>query len=178
VWLATLLLGRDAALALAAIYYRYASLPAPKTLARYWDFSLPSAAVHPTAVSKLNTFLQLVLVGAALALPLVLPVAVEEEDSAPEGGRRMLGGLLTEEQVRASIVALQAVVAATTVASGFSYVVKRDAVSILGADEALKRRQGFRGRAILGVGFGAVILLAAALAAREMGRRAVEEKRE
>jgi cardiolipin synthase (CMP-forming) len=173
-WLAALLLGRDATFALAAIYYRYASLPAPKTFARYWDFSLPSAQVHPTAVSKANTFLQLVLVGAALALPLVLPPPSDDDDSAgagPTGGDAplpMLGGLATEGQVRAGIAALEAVVAATTVASGLGYVARRDAVAILGTDEALKRRQGLRGRAILGSGFGAVVVLAAVLAARDM----------
>jgi cardiolipin synthase (CMP-forming) len=164
VWLATLLLGRDAAMAVAAIYYRYASLPAPKTLTRYWDFSLPSAAVHPTAVSKLNTFLQLVLVGATLALPLVLPSPTTT--TAPAVPLPL--GVATDD-VRAAISGLQAIVAATTVASGASYVWKRDAVTILGADEALKRRQGIRGRMILGVSLGAVLVLAGFLAAREIG---------
>ncbi|KAL8659234.1 MAG: hypothetical protein Q9202_007209 [Teloschistes flavicans] len=61
--LAVLILGRDILLSLAAIYYRYISLPPPKTLARYWDFSLPSAEVHPTGISKVNTALQLGLIG-------------------------------------------------------------------------------------------------------------------
>lgn len=61
--LAALILSRDALLGLFAFYYRYISLPAPKTLARYWDFSLPSAEVRPTGVSKVNTALQLALVG-------------------------------------------------------------------------------------------------------------------
>ena len=194
-WLATLLLGRDAAFGVAAIYYRYASLPPPKTWRRYWDFSLPSARVHPTGVSKLNTFLQLVLVGAALALPLVLPspspsdggpgaadpAAAQKGGGGGEAPLSLLGGLATERQVRAGIAALQAVVAATTVASGLSYVAKRDAVAILGADEALKRRQGVRGRArdpFLGAGFGGVVLLAAALAAREMGGGTVNDGRD
>jgi cardiolipin synthase len=43
-------------------------------MARYWDFSLPSAEVHPTGVSKANTALQLLLVGASMAVP-VLPEA-------------------------------------------------------------------------------------------------------
>ena len=50
-------------LGLVALYYRYISLPGPKTLARYWDFSLPSAEVRPTGISKVNTALQLGLVG-------------------------------------------------------------------------------------------------------------------
>lgn len=38
---------------------------------RYWDFSLPSAEVHPTTISKYNTFLQLVLMGLTTMAPLV-----------------------------------------------------------------------------------------------------------
>lgn len=45
-------------------------------MARYWDFSLPSAEVHPTTISKYNTFLQLLLVGSALALPSLPEVIV------------------------------------------------------------------------------------------------------
>lgn len=65
--LVVLILGRDALLGLVALYYRYISLPGPKTLARYWDFSLPSAEVHPTGISKINTALQLGLVGWTMA---------------------------------------------------------------------------------------------------------------
>jgi cardiolipin synthase len=71
VWLAVIILGRDVGLAIAAIYYRWISLPPPKTFTRYWDFSLPSAEVRPTTISKYNTALQLALVGAATAMPLV-----------------------------------------------------------------------------------------------------------
>lgn len=44
-----------------------------KTFKRYWDFSIPSASVHPTQISKYNTFLQLVLVGITTVAPL-LPI--------------------------------------------------------------------------------------------------------
>ena len=77
-WLASLILLRDVGLGIAAIYYRWISLPSPKTMARYWDFSLPSAEVKPTQISKYNTFLQLLLVGAGVALP-VLPTAIVSE---------------------------------------------------------------------------------------------------
>lgn len=70
VWIAAIILGRDVALAISAIYFRWISLPPPKTMARYWDFSLPSAEVRPTAISKLNTALQLALIGATMAHPL------------------------------------------------------------------------------------------------------------
>lgn len=54
-----------------AIYYRWISLPPPKTFIRYWDFSLPSAEVRPTTISKYNTGFQLALIGATMAIPLV-----------------------------------------------------------------------------------------------------------
>jgi cardiolipin synthase (CMP-forming) len=72
VWLAVIILGRDVGLGIAAIYYRWISLPPPKTLSRYWDFSLPSAEVRPTTISKYNTALQLALIGATTAMPLVI----------------------------------------------------------------------------------------------------------
>jgi cardiolipin synthase len=78
VWLAGVILGRDAALAISAVYFRWISLPPPKTMRRYWDFSLPSAEVRPTTVSKINTALQLGLVGACVAHPLVAGVVGAE----------------------------------------------------------------------------------------------------
>ncbi|BGP39672.1 hypothetical protein JCM10449v2_003623 [Rhodotorula kratochvilovae] len=96
--LAVIILGRDVALSLAAFYFRYASLPPPKTFSRYWDFSIPSASVHPTAISKYNTFLQLILVGSTTVAPL-LPFE--------------LGTVMT---------GMQWLVAGTTIASGLSYM--------------------------------------------------------
>ncbi|KAG5988429.1 hypothetical protein E4U54_004666 [Claviceps lovelessii] len=106
-WLATIILGRDVGLGISAIYYRWISLPAPKTFRRYWDFSLPSAEVRPTTISKYNTFLQLGLVGLTTAAPLL------HADISP---------LLTT---------LQYGVAVTTLWSGASYIFSRDAVKIL-----------------------------------------------
>ncbi|KAM0543585.1 hypothetical protein ACHAPJ_012251 [Fusarium lateritium] len=106
-WCAGIILGRDVGLAIAAIYYRWISLPPPKTFARYWDFSLPSAEVHPTTISKYNTFLQLALVGVTTAAPL-------------------LGNDLTP-----ALTVMQYVVAGTTIWSGASYVYTKDAVKIL-----------------------------------------------
>ena len=40
-------------------------------MARYWDFSLPSAEVRPTGISKVNTALQLGLIGATVGMPLM-----------------------------------------------------------------------------------------------------------
>ncbi|PGH02702.1 hypothetical protein AJ79_07581 [Helicocarpus griseus UAMH5409] len=127
VWLAGLILARDVGLAISALYYRWISLPPPKTMARYWDFSLPSAEVKPTTVSKANTALQLLLVGSAMAMP-VLPEA-----------------FLAVWHLHEGMAGLQYIVAATTFWSGASYVYSKDAVKILTAEEieervALKRK--------------------------------------
>jgi phosphatidylglycerophosphate synthase len=77
--LVTIILGRDLLLSVSALYIRYTSLPHPvshaivplcpklntleKTWQCYWDFSIPSAEVRPTIISKLNTALQLLLLG-------------------------------------------------------------------------------------------------------------------
>ncbi|KAG0174738.1 cardiolipin synthase [Apophysomyces sp. BC1034] len=105
--LAALILGRDAGLVLAAFYYRYISLPQPKTLVRYFDFSIPSAEVRPTMISKINTALQLVLMGTSLT-------SVTMGYPTPE--------LMT---------AMHWLVGGTTVWSGASYVYSKDAVRIL-----------------------------------------------
>ncbi|KAK2764871.1 hypothetical protein FQN54_008568 [Arachnomyces sp. PD_36] len=121
VWLAGLILARDVGLAISAIYYRWISLPPPKTMARYWDFSLPSAEVKPTTISKVNTALQLLLVGAATALP-VVPEAILSAWSLPE-----------------ALIGLQYIVAITTVWSGMSYIYSKDAVKILTREEIDKK---------------------------------------
>lgn len=108
VWLAVIILGRDVGLAISAIYYRWISLPPPKTFARYWDFSLPSAEVRPTTISKYNTALQLGLMGMTALAPVVPAIDL----STPLG-------------------IMQYVVAATTIWSGASYVFSKDAVKIL-----------------------------------------------
>ncbi|RHZ44813.1 hypothetical protein Glove_709g52 [Diversispora epigaea] len=105
--MAAIILGRDGCLILASFYYRYISLPPPKTINRYFDFSIPSAEVRPTVISKVNTALQLVLMGATLTSPL-------------------LG--MTDSSY---LVALQYTVAGTTIWSGFSYLLSKDAIRIL-----------------------------------------------
>ncbi|QSZ35833.1 hypothetical protein DSL72_006955 [Monilinia vaccinii-corymbosi] len=120
IWLATIILGRDIALAISAIYWRWVSLPPPKTFSRYWDFSLPSAEVHPTTISKYNTALQLGLIGATTALPLI----------SWDLGVAMTG--------------FQYLVATTTIWSGMSYIYTKDAVKIVNqqsvAQKEIERR--------------------------------------
>ncbi|KAL1905165.1 hypothetical protein Sste5344_009111 [Sporothrix stenoceras] len=119
-WLAVLVLGRDVGLGIAAIYYRWVSLPPPKTFTRYWDFSLPSAEVRPTTISKYNTFLQLALMGVTTAAPVL--AMTDGWAAAVLGGPYDLAPALT---------VMQYIVAVTTVWSGASYVYSKDAVKIL-----------------------------------------------
>ncbi|ETN45612.1 uncharacterized protein HMPREF1541_09444 [Cyphellophora europaea CBS 101466] len=116
-WAATVIVGRDVALAISAIWWRWISLPPPKTMARYWDFSLPSAEVYPTEISKINTLLQLLLIGNAMLLP-VLPeawVAAGNLWGVFEGWCGLVAG--------------------TTVWSGLSYVGNKDAVKIVSQEQ-------------------------------------------
>ncbi|TGO88489.1 hypothetical protein BPOR_0159g00040 [Botrytis porri] len=117
VWLATIILGRDIGLAISAIYWRWISLPPPKTFSRYWDFSLPSAEVHPTTISKYNTALQLGLIGATTALPLIT------------------------WDVGIAMTGLKYLVATTTIWSGMSYIYTKDAVKIVGQPDATKKEK-------------------------------------
>ncbi|KAF3159490.1 hypothetical protein TWF225_010640 [Orbilia oligospora] len=111
IWIAGLILGKDAGLGIAAIYYRWISLPPPKTFWRYWDFSLPSAEVKPTTISKYNTALQFLLLMAATAEPLVAM------------------------DISTAMAGLEYTVGTTTVWSGLSYVYNKDAVRILPREE-------------------------------------------
>ncbi|KAG2137609.1 CDP-alcohol phosphatidyltransferase-domain-containing protein [Suillus bovinus] len=105
--LASIIIGRDVLLSLSAFYIRYTSLPAPKTFSRYWDFSIPSAEVRPTTISKYNTFAQLALMCATTVTP-ILPA-----------------------QYHLFVPEMQILVAVTTVWSGLSYVFSKDAVRIV-----------------------------------------------
>ncbi|KIM68287.1 hypothetical protein SCLCIDRAFT_13828 [Scleroderma citrinum Foug A] len=113
--LAAIIIGRDALLSLSAFYIRYTSLPAPKTFARYWDFSIPSAEVRPTIISKFNTAAQL----SFMFMTTVAPI-----------GPVWLSTYLPE---------MQFLVVVTTVWSGLSYVFSKDAVRVI--SETRKRKQ-------------------------------------
>lgn len=107
-------------------------------------------------MSKFNTFLQLVLVGSTLALPVVTADNHHLGIMADLGLQGIdLGNLMAY---------FQWLVAGTTVWSGLSYAFLKDAVKILGTDEKLKAKQGQRGRAIIGITFGSVVAVAAWLA--------------
>ncbi|KAI9239479.1 MAG: CDP-alcohol phosphatidyltransferase-domain-containing protein [Podila humilis] len=113
--IAGIILGRDAGLILASFYYRYISLPEPKTFKRYWDFSIPSAEVRPTMISKVNTAIQM----GYICLSLLAPVF----GFTGHVGLDYLGYTC----------------AATTIWSGASYVYTKDAVRILHPPSNIKK---------------------------------------
>ncbi|BFZ55130.1 hypothetical protein PYCC9005_002169 [Savitreella phatthalungensis] len=140
VWLAGTILGRDLWLLGMAGWWRYTTLPPPKTFTRYWDMSLPSAQVQPTQLSKINTFLQLLLVAGFVAAPLLvsgeLPgsrwlsgedaVPSEPAENSADHGKKEILGLPPSEWLRY----FGYVVACTTVASGAGYIGGRGVVAL------------------------------------------------
>ncbi|KAF5379305.1 hypothetical protein D9757_007668 [Collybiopsis confluens] len=114
--LAVLILGRDVLLSLSAFYIRYTSLPPPKTFARYWDFGISSAEVRPTEISKVNTGLQLLLMGTTTISPL-LPWSLD-----------------------IPLTGLQWIVAVTTIWSGLSYVFSKNGYRIVAAQRDQDKR--------------------------------------
>ena len=117
---------------------------------------MPSAEVHPTTMSKFNTFLQLLLIGSTLAYPVLTT------DNHHLGIMHDLG--LEDFSLDTAMTYFQWLVAGTTAWSGLSYAYLKNAVKILGSDEKLKAQQGRRGRAIIGVSFGSVVAAALWLA--------------
>jgi len=106
--LAFVVIGRDFLLSISAFYIRYKTLPEPKTQRRYWDFSIPSAEVQPTRISKVNTALQLALMGVTTISPLVV------------------------FNLQPMLNIFQLVVGSTTIASGLSYLFSTTAVRVVG----------------------------------------------
>lgn len=115
-YMAVLILGRDIMLGFSALYYRYISLPPPKTFTRYWDFSIPSAEVHPTTISKYNTFFQMLYLGSSLVFPVLMET---------------IAGTPYASSVQTGMTIMEYTVATTTVLSGLSYVFSKNAVKIL-----------------------------------------------
>lgn len=111
--LALLILGRDVSLVGLAFVMRYRSLAPPRTLARYFNPRLPSVHVTPTRISKINTFLQLMLVGLLTLLPLL-----------PEDVR-------THPHTQRLVTTLECVVAGTTLWTGIDYATSRRSVRYL-----------------------------------------------
>lgn len=118
-YLATLIIGRDVGLGLAGIVIRYISLPKPKTFWRYWDFSIPSAEVHPTRISKINTALQMLYLGSMMIKPVFILYLSDKF------------GVETTTLFLQYIQYLEWTVATTTLWSGLSYLFSKNAVKFV-----------------------------------------------
>ncbi|KIY44937.1 hypothetical protein FISHEDRAFT_67198 [Fistulina hepatica ATCC 64428] len=105
--LAVVIIGRDVLLSLSAFYIRYTSLPEPKTWARYWDFGIPSVEVTASMISKINTALQLALMGITTISPLL------------------------SFDIAEWLIMFQWVVGTTTVWSGLSYLCSKNSFRVL-----------------------------------------------
>ncbi|EDO40152.1 predicted protein, partial [Nematostella vectensis] len=69
--LTALIISRDGLLIGASFYFRFKSLPPPKTISRYFDVNLATVELRPNFLGKANTVLQLGLVGCTLLAPLL-----------------------------------------------------------------------------------------------------------
>ncbi|KAK2581721.1 hypothetical protein KPH14_002205 [Odynerus spinipes] len=105
--LTCLVVTRDVVLVAAASYIRYRSLPAPKTLTRYFDPTHATVQLAPTITSKLNTAVQLAFAAGTVAAPVFHFV---------------------DHPV---LQCLCYVTAISTVAGGFSYLISRDTYKFL-----------------------------------------------
>jgi len=102
-----LIIARDVILVTAGFVIRYRSLPPPRTLSRYFDVTHATAQLAPTFVSKVNTGVQLLLVGSTLAAPVFQYV-----------GHPLLQSLWY-------------ITGATTIAAGLSYVISKNTYRFL-----------------------------------------------
>ncbi|KAJ8980184.1 hypothetical protein NQ317_011429 [Molorchus minor] len=98
---------RDVLLVIAGFVIRYRSLPPPRTLSRYFDVTHATAQLAPTFISKVNTGVQLLLVGSTLAAPVF----------------QYVGHPFLEY--------LWYITGATTIAAGMSYVLSKNTYKIL-----------------------------------------------
>ena len=126
--IAAIILGRDVLLAISALFIRYSTLklkyPGRVAWNSYWDIvRYPSAEVRPSQLSKWNTFFQMVYLGSG-----VLLLLYEKEEGCEK----------TEEDLedrkhdfRKAFSYLGYVTATTTIMSGVSYALKRNAFKLL-----------------------------------------------
>ena len=130
VWLAGVILGRDVWLMGLAAWWRFSTLSPPKTITRYFDLSIPSAQVHPTTISKVNTALQITLLGAYVLTPALLESGVVESavDAATTAGQQ--GHSENVDLARTLLDYFGYLVATTTVWSGIGYIGNKNAVKV------------------------------------------------
>lgn len=105
--LTALVVSRDVGLVAAAFYIRYIAMVPPFTWATYFNVTLPAAEIKPPFISKLNTAVQLFCVAFSLAAPVL------------------------NYTDHPALQALWLLTASTTVASGVTYMFKKDTYKIM-----------------------------------------------
>lgn len=70
--IASIIIGRDVMLSFMSFYYRYKSLPAPRTFEKFVSIGqVPTISVHPNLLGKANTALQMFYIGSLVYRPLL-----------------------------------------------------------------------------------------------------------
>lgn len=111
-YLACLIIGRDVMLSFMAVYYRYVTLPTPKTFKRLINISIPTVTVHPNLLSKVNTGLQMVYIGSLVLQPALESIMIES----------------WIEPFHSGLYGFELLVATTTFLSGCTYIFSKKAI--------------------------------------------------
>lgn len=126
--IAGIILGRDVLLAIGALFIRYSTLklkyPGRVAWSSYWDIvRYPSAEVRPSQLSKWNTFFQMIYLGSGVLLLLYgKEEGNDEVDENFEDRKKFFQNIFSY---------LGYVTATTTIMSGASYALKRNAFKLL-----------------------------------------------
>lgn len=111
-YLACLIIGRDVLLSFMAFYYRYVTLPPPKTFKRLINISIPTVSVHPNLLSKVNTGLQMIYIGSLVLQPAIESIMAEN----------------WIEPFHSGLYGFELLVATTTFLSGCTYIFSKKAI--------------------------------------------------
>ncbi|KAL6453894.1 CRD1 Cardiolipin synthase [Candida maltosa Xu316] len=77
--IASIIIGRDVMLSFMSFYYRYKSLPVPRTFDKFVSIGqIPTISVHPNLLGKVNTALQMFYIGSLVYRPLLESVVTNE----------------------------------------------------------------------------------------------------
>lgn len=120
-YVGALIIGKDAMLALMGVYYRYITLPAPKTFQRFINLSIPTVSVEPNLLSKVNTGLQMVYIGNLVFKP-------------------QLEHFFMSDNYDIFLQGFEVTVAITTVLSGLSYIFSKRSVKSLSTQLKLPKK--------------------------------------
>ncbi|XP_057662772.1 probable cardiolipin synthase (CMP-forming) [Diorhabda carinulata] len=110
-----LIIARDVILLASGFVIRYLSLPPPRTISRYFDVTHATAQLAPTFISKVNTAVQLLLVGSTLAAPVFHYIG------------------------HPALEALWYITGTTTMAAGVSYILSKNTFKMLRKSGVSKR---------------------------------------